>query len=154
MSELSAVLGNSGEKFDIKYNDKTFKAKLIDQNVKDGFSKKLFSVARDGLYTLKQCYTHEEYLSRLDGMNESFLMGEYDLVSVRGQKSLATPAGMLHLCSLIFSIDEMEMMKLMADRKDEVLALLQLILKLSLPQVSVKKEGDVLKVDPQQPAQV
>lgn len=154
MSELSAILGNSGSKFEITYNDRVYKAKLIDQNVKDGFAKKLFAIDRDGLFVLKQCYTHEEYLERLDKKAEDFLMGEYDLVSTRGQKSLGTPVGMLHLCGLIFEIDEMEMMKLMADRKDEILNLLQLILKLSLPQVAAKKDGDSLKVVPPQPALV
>jgi hypothetical protein len=153
VSELAAILGNAGDKFEILYNNRSYKAKLIDQQVKDGFSKKLLGIKRDALFELKSGYSYEEYLERLDKLSDDFLMGEFDLVSKLGQKSLGTPAGMLHLCSLIFDIDEMEMMRLMADRKDEVLSLLQLILKLSLPQVTAKKDGEVLKVVPPNPVQ-
>ncbi len=141
MSELSQILGNHGAPFELHDGDKVYHAKLIDGEVEDAFSKKLFAKAIDAAMMMKRTMTPEKYQAHLKTLNDDFVAGEYDLKSQRGLKSIGTTWGTFTLCCLLFDVQGKQMMDLMIRKKDEVVSLFGLIIKESLPSAVPSKNG-------------
>lgn len=142
MSALSQVLGNAGAQHTFDHKGKTYKLRMLDQAAKDAFQKHLFGKARAAAMELKSAMDQEAYAEHLAKLNDDFILGEYSLESNRGQKYLQTTAGQLFLASHIFGADDMELVNVMMERADEVVALVKLVLQESLPAASKAKESD------------
>lgn len=126
MSALGEILGGTHP---FEHNGKRYDVGMVTQDVKLAFSRKLFQRARDAARELRGCMTADEYREHLKALNDDYLEGAYDFESGRGQKALKTVPGMLSLCSLLWGCDEHEMLLLLKARKEEVSALLAVILR-------------------------
>jgi hypothetical protein len=136
MSALSETLGNDGPPHELEHNGKTYKVKLIDDYVAAEFEKWLFKQAKRALSTDKDELSPEEYRQKLAALNEEFTDSAYSLMSPRGARALQSPQGMLVLSSMLFGCSQLEMAGLMVDQPQEVVSLIQLVMRESFPSMT------------------
>lgn len=135
MSALAEVLGNSAPGHPFVYDGKTYAVSLVDQHVKVGVEKRLMADAREILRMEKEDteMSDDEYSKQRRLLNADYQAGEFAFESERGKRYITTQRGALHLSSLLFQVDEAEMLRLMAARGPEVSALVDLVLRESFP---------------------
>lgn len=124
----------------ITHDGKTYTVGLVTQEVKIAFERKLFAQARDAALALKECMTPDEYRQHLKTLNDDYISGKYALESERAVSLLQTPKGCLLLCGLLIGADETELLRLLVRRKDEVTAMLEVVLRESFPQPEAGEE--------------
>src|SRR5581483_7298486 len=130
MSTISECLATPHE---FAHKGKTYSVSLITQNVKAAFEKRLFGRAREAASAMRDLMSTEDYRQHLKALNDDYIAGQNAFESERGIKAVQTINGMVSLCSLLFDIDEQEMLKIIVERKEEVTSLVNLIFKESFP---------------------
>ena len=115
------------------HKGKTYKVSLITQEIKAAFERRLFAKAKEAARELKSLMTSEEYQAHLRKLNDEYITGDYAFVSERGLAHIKTVPGMVMLCSLLFDCEEMELIRLVNERQDDVMALIQLVIKGPFP---------------------
>ena len=130
MSTINECLGTPHE---FTHKGKTYQVSLITQNIKAAFEKRLFARAKEAALTMRDLMTTEDYRQHLKFLNDDYIAGQYAFESDRGIKAVQTINGMVSLCSLLFNVDEQEMLKIIVERKEEVTSLVNLIFKESFP---------------------
>lgn len=146
MSTTAVALGAAHE---FAHGGKVYQVRLVDQDVKIAFQKYLLRKAKEALAGFKDCYTPEEYRAGLESLRAEYEQGGFDFVSPRTANSLQTYAGMLHLVTLIFGVDEAEALSLLATAREEVNALVETVLRESFPFMGKEwQEEGKKKADP------
>lgn len=90
-----------------------------------------------------------EYQEFLQQLNDNFITGEYGFESSKGTVILQNKRAIITLCSLLFSVDEDLMFKMMRTAEAEIAALINLIMKESLgikdEEIEAAKEDAIVK---------
>lgn len=135
MSSSSQDVGNAGPAFEVECDGKTYHASLLDDVRKTTFEKWLFQRHRQMELQTKEDTPEglEIYQERLNQLNDQFLEGDFALLSERGMKAIKKPYGVLRLVAIIFGTDEINAIRLLAKKGEEVLSLIKLIFKESFP---------------------
>ena len=142
MSVLTEALGGTHE---FIHKGKVYRVSLITQAIKAAYEDRLFAKAKEAALAMRQLMPREDYQAHLRQLNDDYIKGEYAFESARGLEVMQKVPGTVMLCSLLFGIDEMEVLKLVQERQEEVTSLLQLIIKESFPQ---GEEGETVEFDP------
>ncbi len=64
----------------------------------------------------------EEFKEHLTTLNDNFMLGNY-----RFERYAETPKGIELMLSLLFNVDEQELLKILIDKRDELVSLFRLI---------------------------
>jgi hypothetical protein len=144
MSAISECLG-SGHEF--LHKGRTYHVSLVNEGIKEAWEKRLFSDAKAATSGLRDIMDREDYSRHLKCLLDDYQEGKYALESPRSMAMLQQPKGMLILISLLMGITEMEGLKILAERQDDLAALLTLVLRESFPQPEEAPASDA------QPAQ-
>lgn len=115
------------------HKGKTYQVRHVDQEVKAAFEKRLFGKAKEAALLLKECMTADEYREHLKKLNDDYIAGEYALESSRAIAMLGRDHGGLLLISLLLGVPEMEALRLLAERKDDLAGVLALVVRESFP---------------------
>ena len=155
MSELAQVLGAHGAPHEIDFEGKTYKVRHIDEYVLDAFQKKQLAKRKNALREMRGLMTDQQFDDRLREMTDDYSAGKYSVLGEFGQEGIKTPAGIMDLCSLIFDdIDHMALVRLLLGRREEIVSLISLIIRESLPQAKTSPDAQVTKPVPTKPALV
>jgi hypothetical protein len=122
-----------------EFNGKTYHVSLITQAVKIAFEEKLFGISKEGIRIMKDMLTPEQYVEQVMKLHDKFINGHFTMESELGQSKLKTVQGILMLASIMFGVEEMEMITIISSQPAEVQALIQQIMKESLPDADKKK---------------
>lgn len=135
MGVTSEILGNAGVPHQIEHNGKTYTLSLIDQRVQGAFEKRLFEKAKTAEIAFGDCVTPEQLDARLNKLRDSYLAGDFSMISPRGLTFMKSMAGIVFMASLLIGCDEREVMGLMLAKTDELKRLIRLIISESFPGV-------------------
>ncbi len=146
MSALSETLGNASgvPPHRIEANGKVYTARLFDDGLQVGYERRLYdkTVGIESDNFRRGIYDRETFDRRLDAVGERYTLGWYGFFGDVGTRVRQTPAGVLILVSLIFSIPEMEAVSLMGAKPAEVQAMLKLVLRESFPGLKFGKTAE------------
>ena len=145
MSVINECLGGTHE---FRHKDKVYRVSGITQEVKAEFGKRLFARAREAAAEMRELMTPKEYADHLKALSDDYISGEYAFESQRGINAIKTITGMTLLCSLLFSVGEDEMLKVIVEREQDIAALLKVLFVEAFPRLSEALEespDDVLK---------
>jgi len=126
MSELTASLATPHT---FTHKDKTYTVSLITQEIQAKFEQLQFARACEAAKKLRVCMDKDEYHDHLQSLNENYISGHYSMKSQHGIEFAQSNTGMISLCSLLWGCDEQEMTNLLIACKDEIAALLDLVVK-------------------------
>ena len=135
MSANTEILGNHGASHLLSCNGRTYLARCLDRKMKTAFEKHLFKRARDMAAALKEEGDMDEakYEKHLLGLNDKYLAGDYSIMSKNGMAHLNSASGQLFLASLIFGVEEDEMLNVLVAKPTETSSLIKLVLTESMP---------------------
>ncbi len=148
MSAVNQIVGDVSPHTFTDKHGKTYTLRLINDSLMADWEKKQLARAREFEAGNKGILSRDEYMERLDNLSERYHAGHYSLTGwfiknagafrkfSGGDVSLVTPEvaqGFLLLSSLVFGCDQAEMQTLMRESGEEVISLLSLVIKESMP---------------------
>jgi len=125
------------------HKDKIYKVSLINQAIKLKYEQAMFARAKEAALVMRDLMDASQYRDHLKQLNDDYISGAYGMDSPRGLETLKSTWGGVTLIALLFGIDNHEAVKLLTERKDDVTALLEVVLHESFPAV---QEGAEKKV--------
>jgi hypothetical protein len=146
MSELSQSIG--GPPFKVTIGDKTYSVGLVTNDIKIAYEKALYAKGREAVVSLRQDLTSEEYIAMMTGLADAHGNGDFAIEGKRGLKALSSPRGSFLILSLLFNVDESELLKIILADEAQVMSVFKAVLKESFPGVDFK---DVTTGDAQLP---
>ena len=146
MGITSQILGNAGSPYRLTYNGKTYGVRFIDQFVKDAWEKRYFERESRKLEILKGSIAPEDYAARRANLEHDLDRDEFSILSPRSLELLQTLSGVQLLLPLLIGCDFDELIPLVVAKKDEVVSLVNRVIRESFPGVaeperSVPAEG-------------
>jgi len=137
------VLGEClAEAHEFVHKDKVYKVGLVNQAVKLKFERALFHRAKEAALEMRDLMTPDEYRDHLKQLNDDYIGGQYGMDSPRGLEVLRSVQGGITLVALLFGVDNAEAVQLIMERKDDVTALLQVVLHESFPAMNGDGKAD------------
>jgi hypothetical protein len=133
MSALARALGNASPKHRFEHDGTVYEVGCVDQRAKAEFELRLFEREKLRLEVRKPSMEPAEYEQQLVRLNRMYDRGRFGLLSRRGLAFFGEVEGMLALASILFGVDEAEMVHVLTARTAEVCALLNLVVRQSLP---------------------
>ena len=125
----------------IKHKDRDYPIGLITATVRAEFERKFADRARDRLNHMQKKLTRAEYLAELRTLGEREDKGEFAFLSEAGlTTALTTPWGQQTLLQLLMPTDA-PVAELLDERGDEIVWLLQRIVRDSMPLTNKASEG-------------
>jgi len=143
VSSQAQALGNSGAPFTIQWQGRAIRARLIDQTMASAFEKALFDRALKALEARKPYMTPERYEVKQDEIAKLYEDGEYGMVSQHGTEMMKKIPGIMLLASLIFDVDQMTLVMMMQEKKEEMLFIIDRVVHDSLPTAPKGQNGTV-----------
>lgn len=131
------ILGNSGPGHVIEHDGVAYRIGLIDQKAKAEFEESLFRRAVKAAEILARCKPAGWLEKTLAECNDAFMAGEFGLLTERGLKVLQTPGGVQLLLSILTGRDVVELVPVITAKKDQVKALIHLVIRESFPGVKI-----------------
>lgn len=119
--------------YSLEHGGKTYAARLLSQAEKAAYEDVLTGRALRMLESMRRVYTAGEYEDERVALLDAIKVGEFGFHGPLAVESLKTPGGMLSLAAILFGLDESEAFRLMAERREEVSAILNAVLAASLP---------------------
>ena len=137
--------------FEIKHKDKrtgqerTFRLRMIDDQMLAAIERKLYQRALASIFPLKEGLDPEEYSRQLNEAEAKYLAGEFHLMSEAAKDFFKTPAGLIFFMELLFDCPILEMAGMITERQDEIRVLIHTVLKES---IDMDLETDLLEAPP------
>jgi len=139
MSVVGELIGGHHE---FCHKGKTYRVRLIDQEVKDIFEKKMFAHAKECAKNIKDLMTEGEYAEHVHRIREDYMDGKFSLETERGVEFIKNRKGAVLLVSLLFGVTEHEALNLMVERHADVAELLKVVFKESYPVMESEEAGE------------
>jgi len=127
-----------------EHKGRKYKVSLVNQKIKLQYEQAMFARAKEAAIVMKELMSGDDYRAHLKQLNDDYLIGAYGMDSERGLQTLKSTWGGITLIALLFGVDNHEAVQLLTERKDDVTALLQVILHESFPAM---EEGAEKKVE-------
>lgn len=140
MSELSQSLG--GPPFKVTIGAKTYSAGLVTNEIKIAYEKALYQKAREAVVGLRADLSSDEYIAIMSSLADAQGNGDFAIEGKRGLKALSSPRGSFLVLSLIFGVDETELLNMLLLDEAQVQAVFKAVLRESFPGVKFEDPPD------------
>lgn len=137
----SQAVGNDSAAHRIVHDNRTHEFRLIDQNAKAEWEKRLYERACDAAAVLAKRKPEGWLEEKLLELDNAFLAGDFSIFADSSVELLRKPAGAELLLSIITGKETKELIPLLLAKPTEIKAKLHLILRESFPGVQFE-EGE------------
>lgn len=135
MGITSQILGNAGSPYRLMHDGKTYEFRFIDQTVKDAWEKALFERKCQKLDVLRGSLAPEDYSARRAKLEDDLDRDEFSFLAPQSVALIQTVPGVMMLLPLLVGRDINELIALVAARKEEVVAIVNRVIRESFPGV-------------------
>ena len=138
----SQILGNNARGHRIEHDGLFFELKLIDQEAKAEWERRLYERAVRAAESLAKLRGDAWLENKLVDLENGFFAGEYAFLSEKSLKLLTTPGGVEMLLGILTGKELAELAPVIIAKEKEVKAKLHLIIRESFPGVKMTEPAE------------
>lgn len=137
----AALLGNAAAPYEVRFGEKVYRVRRLDERAKSAFSAWLISRTRRIICDLyaEDAVQRDAELKRL---NDEALAGEYEFEEDTAQAAVKTKKGTLQLAAILCGCEPGEVLAIMAHdaKRAELLSALDLVIHESFPGLKMQQQ--------------